>query len=40
MTTAEAVEREPAEAADVFGDALPLVPRFTADLAERGVELG
>jgi 16S rRNA (guanine527-N7)-methyltransferase len=33
-------EQEPALAQQVFGDRLPVVRRFAADLAERGVELG
>ncbi|MDQ1530439.1 MAG: rRNA (guanine527-N7)-methyltransferase [Microbacteriaceae bacterium] len=36
----DALEAEPAEAERVFGAALPVVRRYTADLAERGVELG
>jgi 16S rRNA (guanine527-N7)-methyltransferase len=36
----DAVEPEPAEAAEVFGDRLPVVRRYAADLAERGVLLG
>ncbi len=35
-----AVEPEPAEAEQVFGDRLPLVRRYTADLAEHGERLG
>ena len=34
------LEREPAEAAAVFGDRLPVVRRYTADLAEHGILLG
>ncbi|MGT2425698.1 16S rRNA (guanine(527)-N(7))-methyltransferase RsmG [Amnibacterium kyonggiense] len=34
------VEAEPAEAATVFGDRLPLVRRYASDLAEHGVVLG
>jgi 16S rRNA (guanine527-N7)-methyltransferase len=34
------LEQEPAEAAEVFGDRLPVVRRYTADLAEHGVVLG
>lgn len=37
---AVAVEQEPAEAAAVFGDRLPVVRRYTADLAEHGIVLG
>ena len=37
---AEEVEQEPTLAADVFGDRLPVVRRFTADLGVHGVELG
>jgi 16S rRNA (guanine527-N7)-methyltransferase len=37
---AEALEVEPAEARAVFGDRLPVVRRFTADLAEHGETLG
>lgn len=33
---APAIEPEPAEAAAVFGDRLPVLRRFTADLAEHG----
>lgn len=41
MTAAQtAVEPEPAEAAAVFGDQLPLVRRYAADLAEHGEPLG
>lgn len=36
----EPVEPEPAEAAAVFGDRLPVVRRYVADLAEHGVVLG
>jgi 16S rRNA (guanine527-N7)-methyltransferase len=36
----DALEAEPAEAERVFGAALPVVRRYAADLAERGVELG
>lgn len=35
-----APEAEPAEAAAVFGDRLPVVRRYATDLAERGVVLG
>jgi 16S rRNA (guanine527-N7)-methyltransferase len=35
-----AVEAEPAEAAAVFGDRLPVVRRYAADLAEHGIVLG
>jgi 16S rRNA (guanine527-N7)-methyltransferase len=34
------VEPEPVEAARVFGDRLPVVRRYAADLAEHGVVLG
>ena len=34
------VEQEPAEAAQVFGDRLPVVRRYAADLAEHGIVLG
>jgi 16S rRNA (guanine527-N7)-methyltransferase len=34
------VEPEPAEAARIFGDRLPVVRRYTADLAEHGIVLG
>ena len=34
------VEQEPAEAARVFGDRLPVVRRFAVDLAEHGIVLG
>lgn len=34
------VEDEPSVAQQVFGDALPLVRRYAADLAERGAVLG
>lgn len=34
------VEQEPAEAAAVFGDRLPVVRRYAADLAEHGIVLG
>jgi 16S rRNA (guanine527-N7)-methyltransferase len=34
------VEPEPSEAAAVFGDRLPVVRRYAADLAEHGVVLG
>lgn len=34
------VEQEPAEASTVFGDRLPVVRRYTADLAEHGIVLG
>ena len=34
------LEQEPAEAAAVFGDRLPLVRRYAADLAEHGETLG
>lgn len=34
------LEQEPAEAAAVFGDRLPVVRRYAADLAEHGVVLG
>lgn len=45
MTAAESrgaavVEAEPAEAAAVFGERLPLVRRYAADLAEHGERLG
>lgn len=42
MTPAAPVdlEVEPAEAAEVFGDRLPVVRRYATDLAERGVVLG
>jgi 16S rRNA (guanine527-N7)-methyltransferase len=36
----DAVEQEPAEAVQVFGDRLPVVRRYTADLAEHGIVLG
>jgi 16S rRNA (guanine527-N7)-methyltransferase len=36
----DGVEPEPVEAADVFGARLPVVRRYAADLAERGVVLG
>lgn len=35
-----AVEPEPIEAVAVFGDRLPVVRRYTADLAEHGIVLG
>jgi 16S rRNA (guanine527-N7)-methyltransferase len=38
--TASTVEPEPAEAAQVFGDRLPVVRRYAADLAEHGIVLG
>lgn len=34
------LEQEPAEAFAVFGDRLPVVRRYTADLAEHGIVLG
>ncbi len=34
------VEQEPAEASTVFGDRLPVVRRYAADLAEHGIVLG
>ena len=34
------LEQEPAEAAQVFGDRLPIVRRYAADLAEHGIVLG
>ncbi|WP_375387946.1 16S rRNA (guanine(527)-N(7))-methyltransferase RsmG [uncultured Amnibacterium sp.] len=37
---ADAIEPEPAEAAAVFGDRLPVVRRYAADLAEHGETLG
>lgn len=37
---ASAVEAEPPVAQQVFGEALPLIRRYTADLAERGPILG
>jgi 16S rRNA (guanine527-N7)-methyltransferase len=37
---AGAVEAEPVEATAVFGDRLPVVRRYAADLAEHGVVLG
>ncbi|MFD1720503.1 16S rRNA (guanine(527)-N(7))-methyltransferase RsmG [Amnibacterium endophyticum] len=39
-TAAAGLEAEPAEAAAVFGDALPLVRRYAQDLAEHGERLG
>lgn len=36
----DGLEPEPAEAAEVFGDRLPVVRRYAADLAERGELLG
>ncbi|RIX30087.1 16S rRNA (guanine(527)-N(7))-methyltransferase RsmG [Amnibacterium setariae] len=36
----EALEPEPPEAAQVFGDRLPVVRRYVADLAEHGIVLG
>jgi 16S rRNA (guanine527-N7)-methyltransferase len=36
----EELEQEPAETQAVFGAGLPVVRRYAADLAERGVELG
>jgi 16S rRNA (guanine527-N7)-methyltransferase len=36
----EELELEPPEAATVFGDRLPVVRRYAADLAEHGVVLG
>lgn len=38
--TLDEVEREPAEAQQVFGAQLPVVRRYTADLAEHGIVLG
>lgn len=37
---AAALEPEPADAARVFGDRLPLVRRYVADLGEHGIVLG
>ena len=37
---ADSLEAEPAEAAAVFGDRLPVVRRYAADLAEHGERLG
>lgn len=37
---ADELEAEPAEAAAVFGDRLPVVRRYTEDLAEHGILLG
>ncbi|GAA4747842.1 16S rRNA (guanine(527)-N(7))-methyltransferase RsmG [Amnibacterium soli] len=36
----DGLEQEPAEAARVFGDRLPVVRRYAADLAEHGIVLG
>jgi 16S rRNA (guanine527-N7)-methyltransferase len=40
VSTGPALEQEPPEAEAVFGDRLPVVRRFAADLAEHGETLG
>jgi 16S rRNA (guanine527-N7)-methyltransferase len=40
MTDTAELETEPAVAADIFGDRLEVVRRYTADLAQYGEELG